>query len=69
MVLANRQIQGNRPKVVGRGCKRPLGAIGPNPFCTREMSGCTGAKQGFGGARALFETFAPLSQKTFCTLS
>ena len=54
MVLANRRIQGNRPKVVGRGCKRPLGAIGPNPFCTCEMLGCTGAKQGFGGARALF---------------
>ena len=33
------------------------------------MLGCTGAKQGFGGARARFETFASLSQKTFCTLS
>ena len=42
---------------------------GPHPFCTCKMLGCTGAKQGFGGARALFETFAPLSQKTFCTLS
>ena len=45
--------------------QRPLGAIGPNPSCTSELFllGCTGAKQGFGGARALFETFAPLSQK------
>ena len=32
VVLANHRIQGNRPKVVGSGCKRPLGAIGPNPF-------------------------------------
>ena len=69
MVLANGRIQGNRLKVVRRGCHRLLGAIGPNPFCTCEMLGCTGAKQSVGSAKALFESFVPLSQKTFCTLS
>ena len=57
------------PKWLGEGAKGLLGQGRQSPLALVQKGSCTGAKQGFGGAKDSWETFAPWVQKTFCTLS
>ena len=54
----------NVPKVVRRGCKRSFGPREQEASCTGAKWGCTSAKEGLGGAKASWETFAPWAQKS-----
>ena len=60
--------KGKSPRVVRGGCKRSFGLREQKASCTSANYGCTGAKEGLGGGKDSWETFAPWVQQTFCTL-
>ena len=49
--------------MVRRGCKRSFGPREQEASCTGAKWGCTRAREGLGGARDSWETFAPWAQK------
>ena len=53
------------PKWLGEGAKCLLGQGRQRPLALVQKKSCTCAKQGFGGAKDSWETFAPWVQNTF----
>ena len=55
--------------MVRGGCKRSFGPSERRASCTGATPFGSGAKEGLGGAKDSWVTFAPWAQKTFCALS
>ena len=56
-------------KWLGEGAKGVLDPRCQSLLALVQTLCCTGAKQGLGGAKDSWETFAPWVKNTFCTLS